>query len=86
MREATRACGVSREHFSRAFKIATGITPSRWHLEKRLDRAKHLIAENELSLAAIAVDCGFTDQSHLTNAFKRLRHESPGKYRRSLAD
>src|SRR4051812_4414408 len=86
VREATRACGVSREHFSRAFKIATGMSPSRWHLEKRIDRAQGLIAESELSLAAVAAHCGFADQSHLTNAFKRLRHQSPGAYRRSLVD
>ena len=85
MREAIHACGVSREHFSRAFKIATGTSPSRWHLEKRLDRAQDLIADSELSLAAIAAHCGFADQSHLTNAFKRLRQQSPGSYRRSLA-
>jgi transcriptional regulator GlxA family with amidase domain len=85
VREATRACGVSREHFSRAFKVATGMSPSRWHLERRLDQAQQLIASSELSLAAIAAHCGFADQSHLTNAFKRLRHQSPGGYRRSLA-
>jgi transcriptional regulator GlxA family with amidase domain len=77
---------VSREHFSRAFKIATGMSPSRWHLEKRIDRAQGLIAETELSLAAVAAHCGFADQSHLTNAFKRLRHQSPGAYRRSLVE
>jgi AraC family transcriptional regulator len=55
-------------------------------MEMRLDRAQDLIAENELSLAAIAAHCGFADQSHLTNAFTRLRQQSPGDYRRSLAD
>jgi transcriptional regulator GlxA family with amidase domain len=85
VREATRVCGVSREHFSRAFKIATGMSPTRWHLEQRLNRAQTLIAGNELSLAAIAAHCGFADQSHLSNTFKRLRQQSPGAYRRSLA-
>lgn len=84
IRDATRACAVSREHFSRAFKVAIGMSPRRWHLELRLDRAQLLLAANESSLAAIAAQCGFADQSHFTNVFKRLRRQSPGGYRREV--
>jgi len=82
--DATRACAVSREHFSRAFKVATGMSPRRWHLEHRLDRAQLLLAADDSSLAAIAAQCGFADQSHFTNVFKKLRRQSPGGYRRAV--
>jgi len=84
VRDAVQACGISREHFSRAFKISTGMSPSRWHIEQRLDRAQELLANSDLPLAAVAIQCGFADQSHFTNALKRLRQQSPGSYRRSL--
>ena len=83
LQAATDACRISREHFSRAFKASTGMTPSRWHLEHRLMLAQELMTGTCLSLVDIAHDCGFADQSHFTNVFRRHRKQSPGAWRRS---
>lgn len=80
---AVTECGVSRSHFTRAFKVSTGVTPSRWHLEERMRRAQDLLEGNE-PIVAIAVALGFFDQAHFTNAFTRVFRMSPGIYRKRL--
>jgi len=78
-----RACGLSTNYFSRAFRQSTGIPPHRWLLQRRVDKAKQLLRGSNVSLAEIAVDCGFADQSHLTRVFTRAVGISPGQWRRA---
>jgi transcriptional regulator GlxA family with amidase domain len=47
----------------------------------RLTRAKELILGSTTSLTAIAADCGFFDQAHLTNTFRRTHGKSPNRWR-----
>jgi AraC family transcriptional regulator len=81
--EVATACGLSRGYFIRAFREATGQTPHRWMLEKRVERARGLLLESELALADVALVCGFADQSHFTRIFARLIGVPPGNYRRT---
>ncbi|MDB5653325.1 MAG: Transcriptional regulator, AraC family [Tardiphaga sp.] len=81
--EVATACGLSRGYFIRAFREATGQTPHRWMLEKRVERARGLLTESELALADVALVCGFADQSHFTRIFSRLIGVPPGNYRRT---
>jgi AraC family transcriptional regulator len=78
---AARA-GLSVFHFSRAFRVSTGITPRAFVEMRRITRARQLIAESTQALAAIAVDTGFGTQSRLTTAFKRATGFTPAAYRR----
>jgi AraC family transcriptional regulator len=82
LKELASSCGLSRSHFMRAFKETTGLPPHRWMLTERVKRAKHLLDENDLSVAEIALECGFTDQSHLTRVFSRSVGTTPGGWRR----
>lgn len=77
------ACGMSRSHFSRMFKLGTGMAPQAWQLRARLQRAEALLAEGQGPIAVIANRCGFADQSHLTRAFKRHFGITPAQWRRS---
>lgn len=79
---AARACSLSRAHFSRVFKESTGLTPRCWHLERRVVSAERLLETTHLPLSEIAYLCGFSDQSHFTNAFVRRRRLTPGAWRR----
>ena len=75
---------LSPFHFARAFKAATGTAPHRYLTDRRISRAKTLIAEGRLTLADIAYICGFSSQAHLTRWFKRIVGTTPGAYRASF--
>jgi AraC family transcriptional regulator len=76
------ACNLSVSQFGRTFKKATGMTPHRWLVQRRLERAKDLLLRSTMSLAEIALDCGFSEQSHFTRTFSHLVGTSPGRWRR----
>ena len=75
--------GLSKSHFCREFKTATGLSPYRWLLQARLGRAKDLLSRGELSIAEIALAAGFADQAHLTRTFSKWEGISPGAWARS---
>ncbi|MGH6690228.1 MAG: helix-turn-helix domain-containing protein [Gammaproteobacteria bacterium] len=77
------ACDLSIRHFTRAFRQSTGMAPHRWLVQQRLDRAEGLLASSSRSLAQIAKDCGFADQSHFTRVFQRTFGLTPGLWRRT---
>ena len=74
---------LSPSHFARAFKDSQGVAPHRYILECRVKRTQELLA-TELSLSEIAVEVGFSDQSHLTRWFRELVGVTPGNYRWSM--
>jgi len=77
-------CGMSRTHFSHRFKQASGMTPSEYIRELRLEAAAEHLREERLPLKAIAAATGFADANHLCKAFRRRFAVSPGTYRRQL--
>ena len=76
-------CGLSVRHFARAFRQSTGAAPHRWLLNRRVELAKGLLSDPRLSLAEIAVRCGFSDQSHFSRVFTAMSGASPGAWRRT---
>lgn len=73
---------LSVSHFSRAFRISTGLPPHQWLLQQRLKAAKQLMMVHDLPLAEIALSAGFANQSHFTRAFSAAVGVSPGAWRR----
>lgn len=78
--------GLSVSHFSRAFRISTGLPPHRWLLRQRVEAAKQLMAARDLSLSEIAISAGFANQSHLTRVFSAQVGASPAAWRREMQD
>ncbi len=82
--EFARACRLSASQFSRAFRQSVGESPHRWRLGLRIDRAKTLLEGGELPLAEIAIDCGFSDQSHFNRMFAQITGVTPGRWRKAF--
>lgn len=75
------ALDLSRNHFFRAFRETTGVTPYQWLLNQRIDHARRLLRTTDLSLSEVALHCGFSDQSHFTRVFTRFEGATPGRWR-----
>jgi AraC family transcriptional regulator len=71
--------GCDRFHFAHRFRKSVGISPYRYVVRKRVDRARELLLHGEESLAEIAAATGFSDQSHLSNWVRRIYGTSPGR-------
>ena len=82
--DMARECGLSVSHFTRAFRKTFGMSPYRWLLERRIDRAKALLVSSDLPIADIAIRSGFSDQAAFTRAFGRIVGDSPGRWRRAV--
>ncbi|SEI18120.1 AraC family transcriptional regulator [Pseudomonas fuscovaginae UPB0736] len=79
--ELARACSLSRSHFSRAFKCSTGLSPQDWIRQQRIQRAKQLIRDTDLSLTQISLECGFCDQAYFCHIFTRSEGINPFAWR-----
>lgn len=77
------AAGYSRAHFVRLFKRSRGSSPHSHVMKLRLDRARELVSGSALSMSEIASATGFSSQSHLSTAFSRAFHCTPGVLRRA---
>jgi AraC-like DNA-binding protein len=74
--------GLSESWFANVFKQTMGTTPLQWQLGKRIDLAKQLLAESNMTVAGIAAQLGFSDQAHLTKTFRQIAGETPAAWRR----
>lgn len=78
--------GLSRYHFCRQFRIATGLSPHQYQLRARVERAQLILRTRPARpLSEVALECGFSDQSHFTRVFRRVSGVTPGRYRRVSA-
>jgi AraC-like DNA-binding protein len=73
--------GLSTSHFSRVFKATFGETPYSFIIGKRIARAQMLMLTTEEPLSRIALDCGLSDQAHLSNLFRRCMGMTPNGWR-----
>lgn len=78
------AGGVTRFQVIRDFKRAAGMTPTQYVRDRRVRHACRLIAAG-MPLAHVAVESGFSDQSHLTRAFKCVKGVTPAVWRAAVA-
>lgn len=77
--------GVHPAHLARLFRARFGTSVGAYQRQLRLEWAGRRLVETRDTLAQIALDAGFADQSHFTRAFKRYAGVSPGRYRQTRA-
>jgi AraC family transcriptional regulator len=73
---------LSTHYFTEAFRKAVGVPPYRYVLQQRVERAKLLLSQSELSVSQIADRAGFSSQAQLTTIFRRFVGTPPARYRR----
>jgi len=77
--QLAKIANLSPFHLVRVFTGEIGLPPHAYLTQLRLNRAKELLSHGH-SIASVALETGFVDQSHLTRSFKRLLGLTPGKY------
>jgi AraC family transcriptional regulator len=82
MADLARVAQLAPFRFKRTFRESFGCTPHQYVIRKRVERAQNLMLMSKESLSQIAAECGFVDQSHLSNLFNKIVRERPGTWRR----
>jgi AraC family transcriptional regulator len=75
--------GFSVHHFSDVFKAETGFAPHQFLIERRIHRAKELLLGSDTPIAQIAVEVGFSGQSHFTEHFRKSTSTTPLRFRQA---
>jgi AraC family transcriptional regulator len=79
--EMSEAASLSRRHFARSFAAELGVTPHKWLMRRRLDRAQDLLVSTDQPVCDIAQVCGFSSQSHLTSLMRQETGTTPYRWR-----
>jgi AraC family transcriptional regulator len=77
---------LSLFHFARAFTQSFGMPPHRYHMARRMDRARSLLRKPALSVTEIGMQIGFRETSSFTRAFRRFTGITPTEYRHHRED
>ena len=73
--------GVSEAHFARSFRDAFGVPPHRYLLTRRIERAKALLRDTDLSITDIAFETGWDSLGTFGRTFRDITGESPSALR-----
>lgn len=84
--QAARLYGKSLRQFERQFQLDVGVGPKLYARIARFQRAARLLAGSPLTLAELAADLGYSDQSHMSHEFRRFAGLSPSAYARQPVD
>jgi AraC-like DNA-binding protein len=82
--EFARLCHRSLSSFKRDFQKYYSMTPGKWLLSKRLDRAALLLNDASNNISGVAYECGFESISHFSRVFKEKFKASPQAYRNNV--
>jgi AraC family transcriptional regulator len=79
--ELASVINISPTYFASLFKQAVGISPHQYVIQQRVEQAKAMLSKTDLAIADIALEVGFSSQSHLTKQFKRITGMTPKQVR-----
>lgn len=85
LEQLARSVPISRYHFARRFRCSTGLSPMVYLMHARIERAIQRIGMHDGSMADMASELGFSDQSHFTRVFRKIVGSTPGAYARRQA-
>lgn len=76
-----REAGLLPQTFARSFSRAHGTTVRQYVLQRRVEKAKHLLASTDVPIVDVALQTGFSSQSHLSTSFQKRLGVTPARYR-----
>ncbi len=79
--ELAASMGITRRHLERLFRIYLNETPTNFYLQLRLERARQLLQQTEMTIMEISVACGFESSSYFSRAYRLRFGQSPSKDR-----
>ncbi|KVA59755.1 hypothetical protein WI58_06175 [Burkholderia cepacia] len=82
LEQIAAAASTSADRFQRGFRSSVGISPYRYFVERRIERAKELLSKSDQDVTAIALSLGFSSASHFSTSFRSVVGCSPSEYRR----
>ena len=82
LKDIAQTLSMSPYHFAHVFKLTVGLTPHRYVIERRMERAKSLLRDTALPVTQVAHQVGYSNHSHFSTVFHRLTGHSPRRYRR----
>lgn len=80
-----RSTCLSKDHFIRLFKKETGLTPQKYIIKKKLERAQLMLVTQETTTKNIALALGYEDLSYFCRLFKKETGTTPQDYRQDNA-
>ena len=83
--ELSAQAHLSPYHFTRLFKQSTGVSPHRFVVQRRVERARALLEARTLSIKAVVQSVGFHSLSHFSTTFRRVTGSQPTVYRTTTA-
>jgi len=72
---------MSQYYFCHLFKQSMGVSPYQYVLQQRINKAKNLLKQRQLTITDVALECGFANQTHFTKYFRKLAGTTPKNYR-----
>lgn len=82
--EIAHVAGMNPYYFSRVFRQAMGIPPHRYVINRRMEKAKRLLTDDEMPLVEVGLSVGFRNQSHFTTMFHKQTGVTPKAYRNGI--
>jgi len=79
----SRLAEMSQSHFSKLFKLSTGLAPHQFVLQERINRSKELLRQDDAKIVDVALEVGFENQAHFTTVFGHLVGMTPRQFQRS---
>ena len=79
----SRLAEMSQSHFSKMFKVSTGLAPHQFILQERINRSKELLRQDDAKIVDVALEVGFENQAHFTTVFGNFVGMTPRQFQRS---
>ena len=81
-----KKAGYSKFHYSRLFKKTTGVSPWTYALGLKIDRAKEMLMNSDVSVKEVAITVGINDPNYFSRLFAKHAGMPPGRYRKLMSE